>query len=94
MPPSNSDPFDSVLNLEDDLYTSAYALGAADGSRAGRVEGRIFGLEKGFEKFAVEPLYGAPGSLLPISTPTPITPFPKSRVSACRRRRKPRETKD
>jgi hypothetical protein len=52
MPPSNSDPFDSVLTLEDDLYTTAYALGAADGSRAGRIEGRIFGLEKGFEKFA------------------------------------------
>ncbi|OAG07542.1 uncharacterized protein CC84DRAFT_1175330 [Paraphaeosphaeria sporulosa] len=49
---SNPDPFDSILTLEDDLYTTAYAQGAADGSRAGRIEGRIFGLEKGFDKFA------------------------------------------
>jgi hypothetical protein len=46
------DPFDSLLTLEDTLYTSAYDQGVADGARAGRVEGRIFGLEKGFEKFA------------------------------------------
>jgi hypothetical protein len=56
MPPTQSthgdDPFDSLLTLEDTLYTSAYDQGVADGARAGRVEGRIFGLEKGFEKFA------------------------------------------
>lgn len=56
MPPSQSthedDPFDSLLTLEDTLYTSAYDQGVADGAQAGRVEGRIFGLEKGFEKFA------------------------------------------
>lgn len=56
MPPIQSthedDPFDSLLTLEDTLYTSAYDQGVADGARAGRVEGRIFGLEKGFEKFA------------------------------------------
>ncbi|ORY09136.1 hypothetical protein BCR34DRAFT_568851 [Clohesyomyces aquaticus] len=51
---TDTDPFtfDSVLTLEDDLYTTAYASGAAAGARAGRIEGRIFGLEKGFEKFA------------------------------------------
>ncbi|KAL5114308.1 hypothetical protein ACEQ8H_007828 [Pleosporales sp. CAS-2024a] len=43
---------DSLLTLEDALYTSAYGLGAADGARAGRIQGRFFGLEKGFEKFA------------------------------------------
>ncbi|KAJ4357886.1 uncharacterized protein N0V89_002463 [Didymosphaeria variabile] len=48
----NPDPFDFLLTLEDDLYTTAYAQGAADGSHAGRIEGRIFGLEKGFDKFA------------------------------------------
>jgi hypothetical protein len=56
MPPAQSvnedDPFDSLLTLEDTLYTSAYDQGVADGARAGRVEGRIFGLENGFEKFA------------------------------------------
>ncbi|KAF2846301.1 hypothetical protein T440DRAFT_501882 [Plenodomus tracheiphilus IPT5] len=45
------DPFDSLLTLEDTLYTTAYTLGASDGAHAGRIEGRIFGLEKGFEKF-------------------------------------------
>ena len=47
-----TDPFDTLLTLEDTLYTSAYSLGVHDGARAGRIEGRIFGLEKGFEKFA------------------------------------------
>ncbi|KAF2272723.1 uncharacterized protein EI97DRAFT_385122 [Westerdykella ornata] len=47
-----NDPFDTLLTLEDTLYTSAYAQGIRDGARAGRIEGRIFGLEKGFEKFA------------------------------------------
>lgn len=46
------DPFDTLLTLEDSLYTTAYSQGVADGSRAGRIEGRVFGLEKGFEKFA------------------------------------------
>lgn len=51
-PSAEADPFDTLLTLEDSLYTTAYALGTADGSRAGRIEGRIFGLEKGFEKFS------------------------------------------
>ena len=46
------DPSDALLNLEDTLYTTAYNLGVSDGAHAGRIEGRIFGLEKGFEKFA------------------------------------------
>jgi len=48
----SEDPFDSLLTLEDSLYSTAYALGASDGAHAGRIEGRIFGLEKGFERFA------------------------------------------
>jgi hypothetical protein len=46
------DPFDSLLTLEDTLYTSAYTAGSDAGARAGRIEGRVFGLEQGFEKFA------------------------------------------
>ncbi|MCJ1452652.1 hypothetical protein MMC28_002995 [Mycoblastus sanguinarius] len=46
------DPFDSVLTLEDDFYKDGYDLGVSDGDRAGRIEGRLFGLEKGFEKYA------------------------------------------
>lgn len=45
------DPFDSLLGLEDRYYDEGYQLGVADGSRAGRIEGRIFGMEKGFDKF-------------------------------------------
>jgi len=40
-----------LLHLEDDYYNDGYRLGVEDGSRAGRIEGRVFGLEKGFEKF-------------------------------------------
>lgn len=49
---SQTDPFDTLLSLEDQYYNEGYTLGVADGSRAGRIEGRVFGLEKGFEKFA------------------------------------------
>lgn len=45
------DPFDSLLSLEDTYYDEGYQLGVADCSRAGRIEGRIFGMEKGFDKF-------------------------------------------
>ncbi len=45
------DPFDSLLSLEDKFYDEGHQLGIADGSRAGRIEGRVFGLEKGFEKY-------------------------------------------
>jgi hypothetical protein len=58
---SHNDLFDmdSLLTLEDTLYTTAYNMGISDGARAGRIEGRIFGLEKGFEKFAaLGELYG------------------------------------
>ena len=46
------DPFENVLDLEESYYQEGYDLGVADGSRAGRIEGRVFGIEKGFEKFA------------------------------------------
>ncbi len=47
----DSDPFDVLLNLEQTFYNEGYAAGVADGERAGLIEGRIFGLEKGFEKY-------------------------------------------
>ena len=47
----SDDPFDVVLNLEDQYYQEGFQAGVEDGSRAGLIEGRIFGLEKGFEKF-------------------------------------------
>lgn len=70
----NADPFDDLLTLEDTLYTTAHSQGIADGARAGRIEGRIFGLEKGFEKFAsLGELHGRGavwGSRIPAPTST------------------------
>lgn len=44
------DLLDDLLNLEDNYYQEGYDLGQADGAHAGLVEGKLFGLEKGFEK--------------------------------------------
>lgn len=44
------DSFDQLLNLEDGYYQEGYDLGQADGAHAGLVEGKLFGVEKGFEK--------------------------------------------
>ncbi|MCJ1344077.1 hypothetical protein MMC31_002279 [Peltigera leucophlebia] len=46
------DPFDSLFSLEETFYKEGYELGLADGKRAGLIEGRLTGLERGFEKFA------------------------------------------
>lgn len=43
--------FDSVLDLEEQFYTDGFNQGVADGVKAGQIEGRTFGLEKGFEKY-------------------------------------------
>ena len=51
-PDADSDPFDDLFSLEDKFYKEGYDLGVSDGERAGLVEGRLFGLEKGFEKYA------------------------------------------
>ena len=47
----NSDPFDELLGLEDAFFAEGFELGQADGERAGRLEGRAFGIEKGFAKY-------------------------------------------
>ena len=48
----SSDPFDDLLSLEEKFYNEGFQLGNTDGATAGRIEGRAFGLEKGFEKYA------------------------------------------
>ena len=48
----DSDPFAPLFSLEDEFYAEGLQLGITDGTRAGKIEGRTFGLEKGFEKFA------------------------------------------
>jgi hypothetical protein len=46
-----ADLFDDLLGLEERFYDEGFQLGKADGAKAGRIEGRVFGLEKGFEKY-------------------------------------------
>jgi hypothetical protein len=48
---ATTDPFDDILNLEDQFYLQGYQQGQADGLQAGRIEGRSVGLSKGFDKF-------------------------------------------
>src|SRR5690242_15814014 len=80
MAPTNPDPFDDLLTLEDTLYTTAHSQGVTDGARAGRIEGRIFGLEKGFEKYAaLGELHGRGavwGSRIPTRPSTTATSTP------------------
>ena len=46
-----SNPLDELFELEETFYKEGYTLGVQDGSHQGRIEGRLFGLEKGFEKY-------------------------------------------
>lgn len=48
---SSEDPFDDLLNLEEQYYKEGYDEGLKDGAEAGRIEGYSLGLQKGFEKF-------------------------------------------
>ena len=47
-----ADPFESLLGLEDQFYKEGYSLGLKDGTQAGLLEGRLFGIEKSFEKYS------------------------------------------
>lgn len=46
----DEDAFDNLLGLEDGFYQEGYGLGLADGAHAGLVEGKLFGIEQGFQK--------------------------------------------
>lgn len=48
---TEDDPFDSIFTLEDTFYKEGYDQGVSDGNRAGLIKGRLFGLEKGFERY-------------------------------------------
>ncbi|KIX07677.1 uncharacterized protein Z518_02331 [Rhinocladiella mackenziei CBS 650.93] len=48
-----TDPFDDLLELENDYYKEGYDAGVTDSTYAGMIEGLVFGIEKGYEK-AVE----------------------------------------
>ncbi|KAL8831968.1 MAG: hypothetical protein Q9191_000567 [Dirinaria sp. TL-2023a] len=47
----DDDVFGDLLSLENQFYKEGYHLGVEDGCRAGLIEGRFFGLEKGFDKY-------------------------------------------
>ena len=49
-PAQEPDPFDTLLTLENDFYREGYEAGVTDSAHAGLIEGKIFGIEKGFEK--------------------------------------------
>lgn len=46
-----SNAFDKVLGLEEEFYEGGFRQGYEDGVKAGRIEGRTFGLENGFAKY-------------------------------------------
>ena len=46
----STDPFDELLELENDFYKEGFEAGVADSAYAGLVEGKLFGIEKGYEK--------------------------------------------
>ena len=47
----DSDPFDELFGLEDKYYQEGYDQGFQDGLHQSRLEARVFGIEKGYEKF-------------------------------------------
>ncbi|KAI0206902.1 DUF1715-domain-containing protein [Astrocystis sublimbata] len=49
---TSHDPFDDLLNLEEEYHQEGYDEGFRAGAEAGRVEGYSLGLQKGFDKFA------------------------------------------
>jgi hypothetical protein len=49
---SDNDPLDALLGLEESYYAEGYILGQEDGRKAGLAEGRAFGMERSFEKYA------------------------------------------
>ena len=46
-----ADLFDEILSLEEKFYDEGFQLGSIDGAKAGKIEGRAFVVEKGFEKY-------------------------------------------
>ena len=46
----SDDPFDDLLGLEDDFYKEGFEAGVNDSGHAGLIEGKLFGIEKGYEK--------------------------------------------
>ena len=75
--PSSTDPFETLLCLEEQYHTEGRTLGLAEGEASGRIEGRVFGLEKSFEKFIELGRLGGRGAVwsarLPEASPSNST---------------------
>lgn len=46
----STDPLDDLLSLETTFYNEGFEAGVADSAHAGLIEGKLFGIEKGYEK--------------------------------------------
>lgn len=47
----SQDPFDSVLDFEDDCYKKGYQEGYEAGHKQGHLEGRELGIQTGFQRY-------------------------------------------
>jgi hypothetical protein len=47
---TSSDLFDGLLGLEEQFYKEGFEAGVADSAYAGMIEGKVFGIEKGYER--------------------------------------------
>ena len=48
---NDDDAFEELLGLEEKYYEEGYSQGLKDGLHQSRLQARIFGIEKGFEKY-------------------------------------------
>lgn len=48
---ADGDPFDDLFGLEEKYYDEGFKQGLIDGSKQSQLSARLFGIEKGFEKF-------------------------------------------
>ena len=80
------DPFAPLLSLEEQYHTEGRTLGLAEGAATGQIEGRVFGLEKSFEKFIELGRLGGRGAVwsarLPAPAPAPAQSTTSTSASA------------
>jgi flagellar biosynthesis/type III secretory pathway protein FliH len=50
LPRNEEDGLDELMELETGFYDEGYQAGVEDGTKAGLIEGKLFGIQKGYEK--------------------------------------------
>lgn len=50
LPHDEGDGLDDLMELETGFYDEGYQAGVEDGTQAGLIEGKLFGIQKGYEK--------------------------------------------